>query len=207
MEPSLVFLQRPDTGERFQAELWDDITDTHLELWKTTWLPVVERTVARLTAAKVPRSQWPQDMHWEWDRKTVYSRKFFGMSRFAITCGGALQGLMWVDHFKMRCRLQEQLGKEVVYIEYVSTAPWNRCDISGIQQFSGVGPLMMAAAIERSRQEGFKGRIACHSLNQACSFYRDRCSMSELGPDPDYHKLVYFEMTPAQANNFLPNTK
>ena len=45
--------------------------------------------------------------------------------------------------------------------------------------------------------------IALHSLPQADSFYRDRCRMSDLGRDASKQNLTYFEMTDAQAAQFL----
>ena len=35
------------------------------------------------------------------------------------------QGLMMVDLDGHRCRLMQQRGGAVVYIEYLATAPWN----------------------------------------------------------------------------------
>ncbi len=50
------------------------------------------------------------------------------------------------------------------------------------------------------------GRIGLHSLRQAESFYRDTCGMAGLGEDPNEYNLPYFEMTEAQANQFIGNT-
>ncbi len=205
MEPSLVYLRRPDTRETVPAELWDGITDHHLELWQTTWMPLIDRFKARLQAAKLPRDQWPQDLHWEWDKKLDVTRHLLAMRHFAITCGGALQGMMMLNLTKYG-RLKEQFGKDLAYVEYLNTAPWNRPEISGTQQFSGVGTTMIATAIEASREEGFKGRVGLHSLAQSAKFYRDHCGMSELGRDPDYYGLTYFEMTTSQADQFAPST-
>ena len=205
MEQSLIYLRRPDTLEIVPAEFWDDISDQHLELWRTTWMPVVDRMVNRLTSAKIPKEKWPQDLHWEWDKKTDWSRHLLAMRRFAITCGGSLQGLMMINLTKYG-RLPEQLGKDLAYIEYVNTAPWNRPEISDTQQFSGVGTAMIGAAVEVSREEGFKGRIALHSLRQSARFYREKCGMSDLGADTDYYGLNYFEMTTEQADRYAPRS-
>jgi len=109
---------------------------------------------------------------------------------------------MIVNLTKLTARLPSQRGKDLAYIEYVSTAPWNRPEISGIQQFHGVGLNMVRAAVELSRNESFHGRIGLHSLPQAAGFYGGTCGMSELGTDRDYYNLTYFEMTSAQADAF-----
>ena len=61
---------------------------------------------------------------------------------------------------------------------------------------------MVRTAVELSLAEGFKGRIGLHSLPQTARFYRTVCGMADLGPDPSYHNLGYFEMTEGQAVNF-----
>jgi hypothetical protein len=202
MEKSVIYLHRSGTHEEVDAELWDDISELHLDQWRSTWFPMIDRAISRLRGAAVPRDKWPQDWHWEWDKKTDWSRSLLTLQRFSITCGGALQGLMLVNLTKLTARLPSQKGKDLAYIEFVSTAPWNRPDIAGVQQFHGVGINMVRAAVELSRNEGFRGRIGLHALSQSSSFYKKACGMSELGPDSDYYNLSYFEMTTAQASAF-----
>ncbi len=202
IKKSLIHLARSGTQEVVEAELWDDISDSHLDQWRSTWVPMIERTVDRLSKAGVAAEKWPQDLHWKWDKKTDWSRSLLSLQRFAITCGGALQGLMLVNLTKLTARLPSQRGKDLAYVEYVSTAPWNRPEIAGVQQFHGIGTNMVRAVIELSRNEGFRGRIGLHALRQSATFYRDKCGMSELGVDPDYYNLTYFEMTESQAADF-----
>ena len=73
--------------------------------------------------------------------------------------------------------------------------------------YRGVGSLLIAAAIQLSLDEGFKGRIGLHSLPQADAFYANTCGMSNLGPDPSYQNLSYFEMTAEQAQAFIERGK
>ena len=198
MEKSVVHLERRKTGEAVAGELCDDITDEHLELWRTTWLPHVDEVVARLKQQRVPIDKWPQDLHWKWDEKTAWSRGRLAFQRYSLVCDGALQGLLLLSVTKF-ARLQSQFGKHLAYIEFVATAPWNRPDISAEPVFRGVGQALVRTAIEVSRSESFHGRIGLHSLPQSCRFYREVCEMTELGADPKYNGLVYFEMTEAQA--------
>jgi hypothetical protein len=70
-------------------------------------------------------------------------------------------------------------------------------------RFSGVGTVLMAAAIQFSIDEEFSGRVGLHSLPQADDWYR-KCGMTDLGPDAgEKQNLRYFEMTPEQAKEFL----
>ena len=54
-----------------------------------------------------------------------------------------------------------------------------------------------------SEELEFHGRIGLHSLPQANGFYADTCGMTDLGADPDYEGLRYFEMTPEDAQAFI----
>ena len=151
MEKSDIYLQRSGTREDVDAELWDDISDLHLELWRSTWVPMIDHAKRRLKSAAVPPHKWPQDLHWDWGEKTDWSRPLLTLQRFSITCGGALQGLMLVNLTKLTARLPSQKGKDLAYIEFVSTAPWNRPEISGVQQFHGIG--IKAWLCQREMQE------------------------------------------------------
>ena len=53
----------------------------------------------------------------------------------------------------------------------------------------------------------FSGRIGLHSLPQANSFYANTCGMTDLGADPAYEGLCYFEMTSEQAHAFTAKGK
>lgn len=203
MEKSVIHLLRCKTNEAVEAELWDDISDEHIKLWQDHWLPPIQSKKESLEKNKIPKEKWPQDLHWQWDKKTDWSRKLLSLRRFSIVCEGRLQGLMLVNLTKMTCRAIDHAGKDLAYIEFVSTAPWNRLDISNEQVFSLVGRVMIRVAVDLSREEGFRGRIGLHSLPQANLYYSGRCGMTDLGADDSYHGLVYFEMTEKQAAEFL----
>jgi hypothetical protein len=202
VEQSLAYLEKRSSGEAVKAELWDDITDEHVQSWRTSWLPLIEQAVRLLEENNVPKEKWPQDLHWKWDKKTDWSRGYLSLHRFALTCEDGLQGLMLVNLTKLTGRLDSQKGKDLAYLEFVSTAPWNRPDLTEKPIFRGVGLNMVRTAVELSLAEGFKGRIGLHSLPQAARFYRTVCGMADLGLDTSYHNLGYFEMTEGQAVKF-----
>jgi len=202
MEASEVYLLRVVDGQMVRAELFDDLSEQHITLWQRTWLPAMQEAIPRLVAAKVPQADWPQDLLWDWRKKTNWASSLLGMRSFCIVCAGNLEGMMMANLIKT-CRLEEQRHKELVYVEFVSTAPWNRAKLLVKPRFHGIGKVFVRVAIELSMHEGFEGRIGLHSLPQANEFYRSRCQMSELAPDPKKEGLVYFEMTPEQATRFL----
>jgi len=140
MERSVIYLLQVSTDKLVEAELFDGISDPHLEAWRKTWLPEVAAAKIRLLNNQLPGSQWPVDLHWDWDKKMAQARAtFLGRKSFCVLCQGELQGLMLVNLTKTG-RLPEQVRKELVYVEFLSTAPWNRQELACTPKISGCWP-------------------------------------------------------------------
>lgn len=96
-----------------------------------------------------------------------------------------------VEAFLITTLPKGSLGKvtpDVLYIEYLATAPWNR---GQRRRFSGIGEILWMYAIERSRAVGREGRIGLHSKPQAQAAYA-RKGMTDCGSDPDCGGRVYY---------------
>jgi hypothetical protein len=202
VEISAAFLVDGATGQAVDAELWDAISDTQLNDWEFKWTPALQEVVARLKAAGVERGLLPQSRHWNWREKAEAFGPSLANPAFSVMCQGTTQGMMILDTLQ-RARLESQVGKELIYIDYLEIAPWNRRHLHGDSpRLAGTGSLLMRVAIEVSQAEGFKGRVGLHSLPQSNAWYT-RCGMTDLGPDAAKQNLNYFEMTPEQANAFI----
>ena len=202
MEKSLIYL-RGLTGKAEQAELWDDITDEHIKLWANSWVPEFIAATKRLKKRKSTDQNIPQGLNWHWGDTIRNTRQYLTYRRFSILAEEKLQGLMLVN-LSANARIPSQFGKDLVYMDLVSTAPWNRKDEvnpTPPPRFSGIGLTMIRVAIELSRAEGLSGRIGLHSVKEAERFYRDSCKMTDLGLDLT-KKMTYFEMTEIQADVF-----
>lgn len=188
---SKVYLLDGASKQLVEAQLYDTILAKHLDQHEKEWKPLI-------TASK------EQHGHWDWRGKVAACSSNLSLQSFAIECTGKTQGLMIVNTMK-RCRLPGQSNQHLVYVDYLEAAPWNRGLLTSNPQYKGVGTVLIAAAIQLSIDEGNQGRIGLHSLPQADTFYRDRCGMTDLGPDASYPKfpLRYFEMTEAQAMSYL----
>ncbi|SEM04312.1 hypothetical protein SAMN05216382_3167 [Sphingomonas palmae] len=200
---SPVYLFNAVTNEAESAELWDGITEKQLGDWEGEWLPELFKSVQKLHRAGIERRHWPQSRHWNWRKKTEALQGMLAQPGFSIVCNGMTQGMMILDTVMKRCRIEQQKGKELVYVDFVENAPWNRPDLHDPALYRGVGSVMINAAIAQSKELEFKGRIGLHSLPQANSFYANTCGMSDLGMDANYQNLRYFEMTPEQAEAFI----
>ena len=200
---SPVFLFEVATAQAVPSELWDAITEQQLVDWEDAWKPALDDAVQRLKAAGIDRSHWPQSRHWDWRRKAEAFSGSLANPSFCVMCQGMTQGMMILDTLRS-ARIAEQVGKPIVYIEYLEVAPWNRRGlVTELPRYQAVGSILLRAAIEFSRQEGFKGRVGLHSLPQSNGWYANACGMADLGADAGYQNLRYFEMTPDMADAFI----
>lgn len=200
---SPVFL-KDRAGNIVEAELWDSINEKNLADWEAVWLPELLRLLQQLKQDGIEQQFWPQNSHWNWRNKIKEIRNSLSNQCFSIVCDGLTQGLMITDTVK-RARISTQFNQHLVYIQYLESAPWNRNELrdSINKAYSGVGSILVRAAVAYSLQSEFKGRVGLHSLPQANKFYANTCQMTNLGADEDYSGLHYFEFTPVQAQEFI----
>ena len=203
-EVSPAWLFSTSRGEAVPAELWDAITVKQLEDWQNQWTAAIADGVFRLVREQIPPNKWPNSLLWNWRHKSQAFTPFISKSGYSVMCDNSTQGMMFVDLAQHRCKIKEQAGKHLVYVDFVETAPWNREDFLLTPKYHGVGSLLIRAAIERSRAEEFGGRIGLHSLPESEDWYRRKCGMSDLGTDATNKEyLRYFEMTVEQADAFI----
>jgi hypothetical protein len=192
-------------GKLVEAILIDGITESQLEDVESHWWPVLWDALRRFQAAGKPRREWPQSRHWNWRDKVESIQGILAYRGFALECEERTQGLMLVKVTEV-CRLPDQKGKPLVYVDYLETAPWNQRELVDQPRFGGIGTILLAAAITLSLEEGFFGRIGLHSLPQSEKFYHNS-GVTDLGPDASKQGLRYFEMTAEQATAYLSHGK
>lgn len=201
VEISTIYLLDVATGQDVEAELRDAVEQAQLDDWQTHWQPALLAVLQDFARRGVPVDRWPQSWHWNWTKKTARVQGLLAFRGFSVVAQGLTQGLAQVDLTKSG-REPSQVGKALVYLDYVEVAPWNRPELGRPARLRGVGSALVTAAVALSDEEGFRGRIGLHSLPQADAFYR-RIGMSDLGPDAAYQNLRYFEMTAERARAFL----
>jgi hypothetical protein len=195
-------LKAPESDDLVEADLVDELSKDDLVRVHLDWAPVRLEALKRLHAAKRP---WPEHWHWDWSKKADML-DLLAYRCMGIEQGGHMQGLMMLSTLAVKGRLAGQVGKAVLYVEYLEGAPWNVRDLAGTPQFLGVGISLLEAAVEYSEDEGFGGRIGLHSLPQSDEFYRKY--MTDLGPDSSQSQgLRYFEMSAEQVRYFLEGRK
>ncbi len=175
-------------GGPVPAELRFDLTLADVAVAEGAWGPY--RRAARV-----------QHVHWNWLLKfgllSGSNTTFVG-----VVCRGVMEGLAQIQVVGKSARLPPAAGDPLVFMEYVESAPWHLRPTAGHPRLRHIGSQLVRGAILISLRSGCAGRIGLHSLAQAEPFYRDKCRMTELGPDPGYNKMRYFEFTAADATAF-----
>lgn len=175
-------------SEKFEsADVFQELDDKNFEDFEQLWKP--------LFPSPAP------DSHWDWVGKARDAVSSMAFETFALECDGDTQGLMLVNLASF-ARLDSQRGRDLVYIELIASAPWNRPTHSEGAKYKGVGRVLIGTAIRLSIDQGFNGRIGLHSLATSGSWYKDVLRLTDWGYDT-VKGMQYFEMTDEQATAFL----
>jgi hypothetical protein len=141
----------------------------------------------------------PEHADWDWANK-LDNIETGRNTLVVIQCQNDVQGLMSV---LTSPQYSEFSGQHVVYVDYLESAPWNLRIGGNEPRYLGVGTILIGESIALSHDLGLEGRIGLHSLRQAEPFYRDKCRMTDNGPDAGCEQLAYFEFSSQQAAEFL----
>lgn len=186
------------------AELVEELTLEDIQRVDASWTPFLRQALRNARANGLTLNDLPEHSHWQWERK--WHSAAAGSQFLSIECEGETQAMMSVRTDKT-CRLPEQSGLPLIYVDYLAAAPWNLPGLMGQSRFRRGGLALLVAAVQLSRESGYNGRIGLHSLPKAESFYHDRCGMTDLGKDIFYEDLHYLEMTEAQSAAFTEGTE
>jgi hypothetical protein len=199
-----VVLQNRRSKEFEEAHLYRELDQKNFDDFEQLWRPMLEARRAEFESWEAAAEGDAHESHWKWAEKAVDAATSMADETYAIECAGETQGLLLVTSAAF-AQLETQRGREIVYIELIATAPWNRPRLVKKEaRYKGVGRVLVAEAINLSYQLEFNGRLGLHSLPQSQSWYRDVAKFTDLGYDDD--KLMqYFEVTEAQAAAFLAN--
>jgi len=184
---AIIKIEDRRSGEFVDAIFHDGLTPAQLDAAESDWKPL-------------RRSGSSEHGHWDWRRKAakfnLLANRFFG-----IECEGRFQGLMVVTTAGYNSRMASDVGKPLVYVDYIETAPWN-LKSSAEPRFGAIGTRLFEIAVHLSFEVGFSGRVGLHSLPQSEGFYASVCGMTPIGKDPKAQYLQYFELRSEAAKAF-----
>lgn len=130
------------------------------------------------------------DSAWDWLNKNRISITRSNFEKYAVVCKQITQGLMMIETQWHRSWFEEH--RRIVYVDYLSTAPWNRRSICNPPEYRAVGGNLLEFARYRSQELGYGGLVGLHALPRAASFYR-KVGMIDCGTDELKQGLRYFE--------------
>ncbi len=204
-----VFLKNRDTDAYEDSDLFHGIDDTNLAHIEGRWRPMFElrRKQAIETGESISEIN-AEDAHWDWGNKALAAiNDPFLYDIFVLECGGNTQALLMTRKGGSDCfsRHTEHPKADMLYVEFLATAPWNRPRLVPNPTYKGAGITLIGTAVSKSIEEEMCGRVGLHSLPGAEAFYRDTVGMTDFGVDQEgAHKgLRYFELPASQVNNFL----
>jgi hypothetical protein len=131
-----------------------------------------------------------EDKFWDWLFKLGYISNNENEEGYALEVEGCTQGLMMVETQLHGSR--EAIGQRLVYIQYITSAPWNRKEIQRPPRYKGVGTALLRYARIRSVELGYGGRVGLHSLRSSEQFYENQ-GMTNFGSEEEYEDMTYFE--------------
>jgi hypothetical protein len=190
------------TGRYEPASLFEGIDESNLLSFERDWkiafearLPV-DATLAERIALNAG------DAKWDWRRLAEIRGNPLVWQMYAVELASRMQGIMLVKKGGCFSRHPDHPKADLIYIDRIATAPWNRPRFMGEPVYKGVGQLLFLTAVNLSFEEELGGRVGLHSLPGAEQFYRDVVGMTDFGPDEGYG-MNYFELSSAQAKAFL----
>src|SRR5207248_11499555 len=113
-----------------------------------------------------------------------------------------MEGMTFVT---VKGALSRKTNKPLVYVNYLSAAPWNDRLYAAEPEYRLAGSLLLAQAAQLSMNLGYGGRLGLHALGQSEGFYR-RCGMIDYAIDENQN-LRYFEFSEEEAKQFLHTTE
>lgn len=191
------------TGQYEVADLFEGIDESNLLSYERDWRPTIDARVPADASTAERIAANAEDAHWDWRRLAEFYRNPLLFQIFAVECASRTEGFMLVRKGGKFSRHPDHPRGDLVYIDRLATAPWNRPRFVRDPVYKGVGQLLFATAVNLSLDEGLSGRVGLHALPNAEGFYRDVLQLTDFGPDGQCYGLCYFEMSSAQAAAFL----
>ena len=190
------------TNQEEWATLYRPMDERNVQDFEQRWRPLMEERLATVSSQTEVQAANLQDIHWRWREKHQSRANRFDWDSFAVECDGVTQGLMFIRTFGF-ARIESQRDRDLIYIDLVSAAPWNRPGFTETPKYKGVGPLLLGAAVSYSINEGMQGRLALHALPQSETWYQMQ-GMTDLGSDHAHpESLTYFEFAAKDAQDYV----
>lgn len=195
-----ISLRQIATGENVKALLHENVDPAFAKSADILWTAFIAEAKTQAVANGRVLSML-EHQNWSWETKVQDSSNLLSMPALAIECNGEAQGIMMLVTDGYWSRNSGTRNQPLVYVQYLSTAPWNLPAITLEPKYKGVGTVLLSAAIQLSLNLDFKGRIGLHSLPQAEPYYE--CHSFDCYGIDRHNNLKYYELSAESAAKFL----
>lgn len=188
-----VYLLDIKNNSPSEAYLITDLEPDRLETIQALWQSEFRRFWEEALKRGISENKLPEHKNWNWVQKVQWATsERLVCDLYAIEHKGVIEGLFMTSQGRT-ARLPSQKGKPLLYVDYLSSAPWNLEPLCEQARYRNIGTVFMKVAFAFSKNLGYYGRVGLHSLVQSEDFYR-RLQMIDLGPDAQEENLRYFEV-------------
>ena len=203
MTGKTVQLVRSADGSPVDAELVTGLRPEDFVEIDQQWLPSRQRIHRNLREQGVPQSQWPQNGGWNWKRKAKLL-PLLSVRGFGIRIEDEWQGAALINIDEYSSRSKSDVGKPIVYLDYLEVAPanWPKRISRREPEYLGCGSHLLRQVVFESVDEDYGGRIGLHSLDQSRTFY-ERHGMKLIEINAKKENLAYYEFTKEESDAFL----
>ena len=91
-QQSAISLWDRHTRQLVSATLMDTLDTNEVLQASISWKPLIEARAHKLIADGIPRAQWPQHIHWDWEAKAAAVAGLLAYQIMGIEAEGAMQG-------------------------------------------------------------------------------------------------------------------
>ncbi len=123
----IEIIRRAESGSKefVTAALLDGLRPTDLDLIERVWGPERSRILLKLMEnGAQDNDDRPESLHWDWSKKSP-ELKLLEANGFAVVCEEQWQGVMMTKSASYSSQLKGDIGKPLVYVDYLEVAPWN----------------------------------------------------------------------------------
>lgn len=172
------------------------------QAWSGYFLKIIDKLVQDNPGEDVRKlisQNGINDQHWRWFNKAFSLTDPNKYEWFYFIADNEVQAAAIICHPEASRFDQDQ----IIYIDYVAVAPWNRNTVIAGKRFGGLGSkLIKVLNLHLGKKLSYREGFSLHSLAQAKTFY-EKMGMTDFGPDSNKQDMHYFEMEASVAKGYI----